>query len=181
MAVPKRKTSKARRDKRRSPNMKKALPGLSICPQCHEEALDMIKEICEAAEMEVIGAGNIKRMEDVKKLLYAGCRRAVLDYTKESNIAITEEVSLKFGRNKILASYDNANAVAVNKELLEQYVSALLLMNPHQIRETEKLTTLPFYVQVNQIALNKLMEIFSYKNVCGVTGIKYITMRWRTV
>ena len=33
--------------------------------------------------MEVIGAGNIKRMEDVKKLLYAGCRRAVLDYTKE--------------------------------------------------------------------------------------------------
>ena len=32
MAVPKRKTSKARRDKRRSPNMKKSLPGLSICP-----------------------------------------------------------------------------------------------------------------------------------------------------
>ena len=143
---------------------------LSQGDQAHEEALDMIKEICEAAEMEVIGAGNIKRMEDVKKLLYAGCRRAVLDYTKESNIAITEEVSLKFGRNKILASYDNANAVAVNKELLEQYVSALLLMKPHQIRETEKLTTLPFYVQVNQIALNKLMEIFAYENVCGVTG-----------
>ncbi|HBA47187.1 MAG TPA: bifunctional phosphoribosyl-AMP cyclohydrolase/phosphoribosyl-ATP pyrophosphatase [Lachnospiraceae bacterium] len=143
---------------------------LSQGDQAHEEALDMIKEICAAAEMEVIGAGNIKRMEDVKKLLYAGCRRAVLDYTKESNIAITEEVSLKFGRNKILASYDNSNVVAANKELLEQYVSALLLMNPHQIRETEKLTTLPFYVQVNQIALNKLMEIFSYQNVCGVTG-----------
>ena len=36
MAVPKRKTSKARRDKRRSPNMKMKAPGLSICPQCHE-------------------------------------------------------------------------------------------------------------------------------------------------
>lgn len=143
---------------------------LSQGDQAHEEALDMIKEICAAAEMEVTGAGNIKRMEDVKKLLYAGCRRAVLDYTKPGNIAITEEVSLKFGRNKILASYDNSNVVAANKELLEQYVSALLLMNPHQIRETEKLTNLPFYVQVNQIALNKLMEIFSYQNVCGVTG-----------
>ena len=32
MAVPKRKTSKARRDKRRSPNMKMKAPGLSICP-----------------------------------------------------------------------------------------------------------------------------------------------------
>ena len=35
----------------------------------HEEALDMIKDICAAAEMEVIGAGHIERMEDVKKLL----------------------------------------------------------------------------------------------------------------
>ncbi len=39
MAVPKRKTSKARRDKRRSPNMKMTAPGLSICPQCHEPKL----------------------------------------------------------------------------------------------------------------------------------------------
>ena len=39
MAVPKRKTSKARRDKRRSPNMKMTAPGLSICPQCHEQKL----------------------------------------------------------------------------------------------------------------------------------------------
>ena len=56
----------------------------------HEAALDILKEICSLAEMDVIGAGNIKRMEDVKKLLYAGCRRAVLDYEKEGNITITE-------------------------------------------------------------------------------------------
>lgn len=135
-----------------------------------EEALDIIKEICAEAEMEVIGAGNIKRMEDVKKLLYAGCRRAVLDYTKESNIAITREVSLKFGRDKILASYEDADVVQASRGELEQYVSGLLLMNPHQIRETENVTSLPFFVQVNQIALNKLMEIFSHDAVCGVTG-----------
>ena len=39
MAVPKRKTSKARRDKRKSANMKMKAPGLSICPQCHEPKL----------------------------------------------------------------------------------------------------------------------------------------------
>lgn len=39
MAVPKRKTSKAKRDMRRSPNMKKSLPGISICPQCHKPKL----------------------------------------------------------------------------------------------------------------------------------------------
>ena len=34
MALPKRKHSKARRDKRRSANSKLYLPGLSACPQC---------------------------------------------------------------------------------------------------------------------------------------------------
>jgi large subunit ribosomal protein L32 len=35
MAVPKRKTSKARRDKRRA-NWKLTVPGFAACPQCHQ-------------------------------------------------------------------------------------------------------------------------------------------------
>ena len=136
----------------------------------HEESLDLMKEICSYAEVDVIGAGNVKRMEDIKKILYTGCRRAVLDYELESNIAITEEVSLKFGRDKILISYNDPSVLAQNQKLIENYVSAMILMNPHQIRETETLIGLPFYVQINQIALNKLMEIFAYDQVCGVTG-----------
>lgn len=38
MAVPKRKTSKARRDKRRA-NWKLTSPGLVACPQCREAKL----------------------------------------------------------------------------------------------------------------------------------------------
>ena len=136
----------------------------------HEDALDMIREICQLAEMDVIGAGAVKRMEDVKKLLYAGCRRAILDYEKQSNIDATEEISLKFGREKILASYNDPGVLSQNKELLETYVSGLVLMNPHQIRETMEIIGLPFYVRIQNIALNKLMEIFAYENVCGVTG-----------
>ncbi len=136
----------------------------------HEEALDILKEICATAEMEVTGAGNVKRLEDVKKLLYVGCRRAVLDYTKDSNVALTKEASQRFGRDKLLASGDSADIFAQNRELLEAYVSGMILLNPHQIRETQAAVALPFLVEVNQIALNKLMEIFAYENVCGVTG-----------
>ncbi len=136
----------------------------------HDAALNLLKEICAAAEIDVIGAGNVKRMEDIKKLLYAGCKRAVLDYEKESNIAITKEVSLKFGKEKILASCNDADLLMENKELLETYVSGLVLMNPHQIRQTQAVTQLPLLVQISQLALNKLMEIISYENVCGVTG-----------
>ena len=136
----------------------------------HEAALDIMKEICAAAEVDVYGAGNIKRMEDVKKILYTGCKKAILDYEKDSNIAITEEVSLKFGKDKILISYNDAVTLAIHKELIEKYISGMVLMNPHQIRESQQMTDLPFIVQINQIALNKLLEILAYENVCGVTG-----------
>ncbi len=136
----------------------------------HEANLDSMKEICAAAEMDVIGAGNIKRMEDVKKILYTGCKRAVLDYEKESNIAITQEVALKFGREKIWISYNDPQIIQEHKGLIEQYVSGMVLMNPHRIRETMAVTDRPVLVQINQIALNKLIEIFASEGVCGVTG-----------
>lgn len=39
MAVPKRKISKARRDKRRASNVKMTAPNVIVCPQCHEPVL----------------------------------------------------------------------------------------------------------------------------------------------
>ena len=39
MAVPKKKVSKARRDKRRSNNWKLSLPGMVKCPKCGEFVL----------------------------------------------------------------------------------------------------------------------------------------------
>jgi phosphoribosyl-ATP pyrophosphohydrolase/phosphoribosyl-AMP cyclohydrolase len=58
----------------------------------HEDALDVMKDICALAEMDVIGAGNVKRMEDIKKILYTGCKKAALNYEKQSNIDLTIEL-----------------------------------------------------------------------------------------
>jgi len=44
MAVPKRKSSKARRDKRRA-NWKLSMPGLAECPQCHE--MKLMHRVCK--------------------------------------------------------------------------------------------------------------------------------------
>jgi len=136
----------------------------------HDEALDIIKDICAVAETDVIGTGNIKRMEDVKKILYAGCKKAILDYSKPSNIDITEEVSLKFGKDKILVSYSDLASLTENIERIEKYSAALVALNPHILRETFELTELPVFVQINQLSLNKLFDIFSYPNVNGITG-----------
>ena len=46
MAVPKRKVSKARRDKRRSNNWKLSLPGIVECPRCHK--MKLAHRVCKA-------------------------------------------------------------------------------------------------------------------------------------
>ena len=53
-----------------------------------DQAIANIKQICAIAEIPVMVAGNINRMEDVKKLLYAGCAKVVLNFSKESNLSL---------------------------------------------------------------------------------------------
>lgn len=136
----------------------------------HEESLGILKEICSACGVDVLGAGDINRLEDVKKILYAGCRKAVLDYEKESSIAIAKEAASRFGREKILISFENLQTIAERRELAEASASGMVLMDSHKIREMQGVTNLPFLVQASQISLSKLLEVFAYENICGLTG-----------
>ena len=71
----------------------------------HDAAIDLIRKICEEGGIPVIGAGNIRRMEDVKKLIYAGCELAALNLSKESNRLLAREVCERFGKDRIAGCY----------------------------------------------------------------------------
>ncbi|MBP5281101.1 MAG: bifunctional phosphoribosyl-AMP cyclohydrolase/phosphoribosyl-ATP diphosphatase HisIE [Lachnospiraceae bacterium] len=143
---------------------------LSKGDQEHEAAIDLIKTICEAVEADVIGAGNVKRMEDVKKLLYAGCKKVALNYELETNVALTKEVSQKFGKDKIWACFGKMETLLDSLTLANEFLSGLILLNPHVVRDIADITKLPCLVFINQIELEKLMEIVSLENVYGITG-----------
>lgn len=136
----------------------------------HEEALDIIKEICNQAKLPVIGAGNVKRMEDVKKLLYAGCMKASLNYSKESNVAITKEVSDKFGKEKIVACIAEAPEIVRNAELLSLYVQEVVLIHEKTIKQAIEVCQLPLIVTLPEVSLDKIMELLSVSCITGVTG-----------
>lgn len=136
----------------------------------HEEALDIIKAICERAQVPIIGAGNVKRMEDVKKLLYAGCTKAVLNYSKEENIEITKEVSQKFGKEKILACIAKASEIESNTELLTEFVSGVILLGEKTIKQAMQISQLPLIVTLPEVSLDKIIELLSYQIIQGVTG-----------
>lgn len=136
----------------------------------HDEALDIIKAICTEIEISVIGAGNVHRMEDIKKLLYAGCKKAALNYSKEGNIEITAEVSKKFGKDKIVACITEPGEITENEVLIEAYVEELILVKEKGIKEAIAISKFPMIVSVPEVSLDKILELLSRDNICGISG-----------
>ena len=73
----------------------------------HDESLTLMRQMARVSDIPMWGAGNVNRVEDVKKILYAGCKKAVLNYAKASNMEMLEEVSKRFGREKIAVCVDS--------------------------------------------------------------------------
>ena len=55
---------------------------LSHADEEHDEAIDIMKKINRVISISMIAGGNIRRQEDVKKILYAGAKRAILNFSK---------------------------------------------------------------------------------------------------
>lgn len=138
----------------------------------HEEAIDTLREICEASTVPVIGAGNVRRMEDVKKLLYAGCKRACLNYSLAGNIELTKEVSDKFGKDKIIACVKNPAELDDNLSVIKAYTSTVLCLDRDVYRAEDKdsLQGLKFIINLPNILLDKLIEYMKFEEVEGITG-----------
>ncbi len=136
----------------------------------HEEALLAMKKICEAAQIPVIGAGNVRKMEDVKKLLYAGCKKAALNYAKQDNIDLTVEVSKRFGKEKIAACFANPAILIEHAGLLEAHVSELICVNPYIPKGCPNPSKVPMLIMMADVSLDKLIEHLNMPGVDGITG-----------
>ncbi len=88
----------------------------------HDLSLTLMRQMARLSDIPMWGAGNVKRVEDVKKILYAGCKKAVLNYSKPSNMEMLEEVSKRFGREKIAVCVKSAEAESVPESRFEKIV-----------------------------------------------------------
>lgn len=80
----------------------------------HDKAISIIREISKAVDIPLIAGGNVNRMEDVKKYLYAGARMALLDNGRESNMLMLKEAVDRFGREKIGMTVNEQDADSIH-------------------------------------------------------------------
>ena len=143
---------------------------LSETDQEQEEAMDILREICAAAVVPVVGGGRIRRMEDVKKLLYAGCSQAVLDLSKEEQAAVLEEVSLKFGKEKIIAAAEGPEQILKKQQEIAAFASEVFLFHGAGGREASLVSPVPVTPFLPEVSLDKIMEMLALPNIGGLSG-----------
>lgn len=62
----------------------------------HEKNIHTIKNINRNVEIKTCAGGNINRLEDIKKFIYAGCLQVIVNGAKANSIELAEEASKRF-------------------------------------------------------------------------------------
>lgn len=136
----------------------------------HDEAVDVIRELCSHSLIPVIGGGHLLRMEDVTKLFYAGCCKVTVNLENGAETALFEEVSLKFGKDRIVAGVDSPAKIQEYREAIEKYASEVYLFHAGGSGEAALTSPVPVTVFLPEVSLEKLIEVLSYANISGVSG-----------
>ncbi len=135
-----------------------------------EDALHTIKKMVEHSSISLIGCGKVARMEDVKKYLYAGCKKAVVSESASNSLELLEEVSKKFGADKII--YEVENPITLKEEITKigTYASGLLLPEVLVDDRVNALENLEILVRMDEADANQVMQYLLKDGVLAVAG-----------
>ncbi len=143
---------------------------LSTDDEEHEKNINTINNINRNIDIKVCAGGNIDRLEDIKKLLYAGCLQVILNASKPSSIDLAVEASSRFGKDRILASINNVDFIFKNQNILEDTFHEVFVLNISILDALENLTNVPYIVQLPEYDYDQIATLLKREKIRGVAG-----------
>jgi len=143
---------------------------LSTSDDEHEKNINTIKNLNRNLEIKVCAGGNINRIEDIKKLLYAGCMQVMLNADKPSSIGLAEEASQRFGKDRIVLSVHNVDFIFKHKSDIEETFHELYILDSTILDAIDNLSSIPYIVRTETDDYNEILALLSRDNIRGVTG-----------
>ena len=144
---------------------------LSTSDEEHDEAIDLIKKINRVISIPMIAGGNIRRAEDVKKILYAGAKRAILNFSKPLSFDLIEEVSKRFGKERIAVSLNDFDTLFKQQHLIEEYSTEIVFMHRLDLNSVMNITKLPCVVLTDTMEQSEILRILKCDGIKGVSGL----------
>lgn len=135
----------------------------------HDRTIGMIKEIAREVDTPIIAGGRVKRLEDVKKYLYAGAAAVFLNMDSEDNVDLIKEASSRFGSDKIYAYLPDPSCAGRAEEFLQLGASRLVLGEKWESSDAVRLMekNLPVFLSFSRADAGRLSEVFPHPCVCG--------------
>lgn len=147
---------------------------LSDSDEDHDNSIDLMRKINRNISIPMVAGGNIKRLEDVKKILYAGAKRAMLNFSKPGSAAEVEEAAKRFGKEKIAVSLNDFDALFKHQQIIEDFTSEIIFMHRLDLNSVMNVTDIPCVILTDTEEKPELFKILKCPGVKGVSG-KYIS------
>lgn len=147
---------------------------LSDSDEDHDNNIDLMRKINRNISIPMVAGGNIKRLEDVKKILYAGAKRAMLNFSKPGSAAEVEEAAKRFGKEKIAVSLNDFDALFKHQQIIEDFTSEIIFMHRLDLNSVMNVTDIPCVILTDTEEKPELFKILKCPGVKGLSG-KYIS------
>lgn len=147
---------------------------LSDSDEDHNNSIDLMRKINRNISIPMVAGGNIKRLEDVKKILYAGAKRAMLNFSKPGSAAEVEEAAKRFGKEKIAVSLNDFDALFKHQQIIEDFTSEIIFMHRLDLNSVMNVTDIPCVILTDTEEKPELFKILKCPGVKGLSG-KYIS------
>lgn len=144
---------------------------LSDSDEGHDESIDLIRKINRVISIPMIAGGNIRRTEDVKKFLYAGAKRAILNFSKQISIDLIKEVAERFGKERIAVSLNDFDTLFKQLHLIEECSTEIVFMHRLDLNSVINVTEIPCVVLTDTMEQSEILRILRSDSVRGVSGM----------
>ncbi len=134
-----------------------------------ETSIETIKAISRAVDIPLIACGGVRRLEDVKKMLYAGAAKVCMKSAALNNPDLVREASERFGSERIIVTIDLSevkNPADYAAQLSELGAGELLLLHNNKVKNYEELVndirskvTLPIIVSSYATEGNEMVDM----------------------
>ena len=143
---------------------------LSTTDKEHDNAIDLMKKINRLIRIPMSAGGNIRRQEDVKKILYAGAKKAILNLSKSTGVELIEEVSKRFGKDKIAVSLNDFDRLYKSQHLITEYASEIIFMHRPDLDSVTNTTNLPTVILTDVLEEKEVYRILKKDGIEGISG-----------
>ena len=135
----------------------------------HDADIAVLASLCRAADMPVMAAGHMNRLEDVKKALYAGCKGVILNGSRPHTAGLLKEASDRFGKDKVAVSFASEEDLRALSGEAGQYASGVVLMTPFG-NEARNLTALPIIELGGFSSVDEMEARLRDESVSAISG-----------